>query len=458
LRRSACAVVLSVPDAALAAVGRMIVLRGGTLLTMDPRRSVRRVDLLIERDRIARIGTFRAPRGARLIDCSGKAVIPGLVQAHVHLCQALFRNFADGLSLLDWLSKRIWPLEAAHDARSLGFSARLGIAELLLGGTTSILDMATVRHTEVVLRAAEEGGIRYTGGKCLMDAGRGPLRESTDEALRETVRLGRTWQGAAGGRIRWALCPRFALSCTPRLLREVRSLSEHQGWLVHTHASESRAEVEAVRERTGAENVAYLDQLGLCTSRTVLAHCVHVSGDEIRILARSGTSAVHCPGANLKLASGIAPVPRLLAERVNVALGADGAACNNTLDAFHEMRLAATLHLPRSGPRAMPAAEVMAMATVRGARALGLSDQIGSLEEGKKADIAVVDLSGAHCQPGGPDPHGTLVHCARASDVTDVLVDGRVVVRDRRLRTLDAARLAAAAPAEARRLRARASI
>jgi len=434
----------------------MIVLRGGTLLTMDARRTVRRADLLVDRDRIARIGAGRAPRRARVIDCAGRIVIPGLVQAHVHLCQALFRNLADGLPLLEWLSLRIWPLEAAHDARSLGFSARLGIAELLLGGTTSVLDMATVRHTEAVLRAAEDSGIRYAGGKCLMDAGPGPLREGTREALRETLRLGRKWHGAAGGRIRWALCPRFVLSCSLGLLQEVRALSEREGWLVHTHASESRAEVEAVRDHTGTDNVAYLDRIGLCTSRTVLAHCVHVSPGEIRILARSGTSAVHCPGANLKLASGIAPVPKLLAEGVNVALGADGAACNNTLDAFHEMRLAATLHLLEAGAPALPPAEVLAMATIRGARALGLADEIGSLEEGKKADIAVVDVSGPHCQPAGPDPHGTLVYCARASDVTDVIVDGQVVVRGRRLRRLDAERLAAAASAEARRLRARA--
>jgi cytosine/adenosine deaminase-related metal-dependent hydrolase len=430
----------------------VIVLRGGTVLTMDARRSVKRADVLVADGRIDRIGRFKTPRGAQVIDCAGRAVIPGLVQAHVHLCQVLFRNHADGLELLDWLSQRIWPFEAAHDARSLGFSARLGIAELLLGGTTAILDMATVRHTEAVLRAAEEGGIRYTGGKCLMDAGSGPLPEDTATALREAERLGRRWHGAAGGRIRWALCPRFVLSCSEKLLGEVGRLSEREGWLVHTHASENRAEVELVRKRTGQDNVAYFDRLGLCTPRTVLAHCVHLTPPEARILARTGASAVHCPGANLKLASGLAPVPRLLENGVNVALGGDGAPCNNTLDAFHEMRLAATLHLPRFGPRSMPAAEVLAMATVRGARALGLASEIGSIEPGKRADLAIVDLAAPHCQPAGPDLHGTLVYCARASDVTDVLVDGRVVVRAGKLLTLDAPKLAAAASAEARRI------
>lgn len=429
----------------------MIVLTGGTIVTMDARRSVVRGDVLVDGGRIAAVGKVRAGK-AKKIDCAGKVVIPGLVQAHVHLCQVLFRNHADGLELLDWLSQRIWPYEAAHDARSLSFSARLGIAELLLGGTTSILDMATVRHTEAVLKAAAESGIRYTGGKCLMDHASGPLGEDTAPALAEAEKLGRKWHGAFQGRIRWALCPRFVLSCSEKMLHEVRVLSERHGWLVHTHASENRAEVEQVRKKTGRDNVEYFDDLGLCGPRTVLAHCVHVTESETRILAETRTSAVHCPGANLKLASGHAPVPRLLAEGVNVALGGDGAPCNNTLDAFHEMRLAATLHLPQFGPRAMPAAEVLAMATVRGAKALGLESEIGTIEAGKKADLAVVDLSGAHCQPAGPDPHATLVYCARASDVTDVFVEGRQLVKSRRLLTLDAPKLAAAASAEMRRV------
>jgi len=252
--------------------------------------------------------------------------------------------------------------------------------------------------------------------------------------------------------LRWALCPRFALSCTEEMLRALRALSAREGWLIHTHASESAEEVALVRARTGLENVEYFEKMGLCGPRTVLAHCVQMSPAETERMARTRTSAVHCPGANLKLASGIAPLPEMLAAGVNVALGGDGAPCNNTLDAFHEMRLAATLHLPRKGPRAMPPSEVLAMATIRGARALGLESEIGSLEPGKKADLAIIDLNGPHCQPTGPDPHATLVYCARASDVTDVLVDGKQLVRSRKLLTLDAAKLAAAAPQEARRV------
>jgi cytosine/adenosine deaminase-related metal-dependent hydrolase len=174
-------------------------------------------------------------------------------------------------------------------------------------------------------------------------------------------------------------------------------------------------------------------------------------------MAKSGAHAVHCPGANLKLASGFAPVPKLLAEGVNVAIGADGAPCNNTLDALRELRLAATLHLPQFGPRALPASEVLALATINGARALGMGSTLGSLEVGKQADVAVVDLTGPHCAPNGPDPHATLVYCAQRSDVTDVIVAGRRLVADRQLGTLDAGALAAAAPKELSRLLKRAA-
>ena len=435
-----------------------LLLRGGTLLTMDKARSVRREDLLIEDGHLTRIGRgLRPPRGAQVIDCAGRVVIPGLIQAHVHLCQVLFRNQADGLVLLDWLQQRIWPFEAAHDARSLGFSARLGIAELLLGGTTAVLDMGTVRHTEAVLQAALDSGIRYTGGKCLMDVGYEGLRQDADDALDETEALGLAWHGQGEGRLQWALCPRFVLSCSQPLWEGVRALSERYGWRVHTHASENKEEVRLVREQVGDGNVAWFHGLGLGNDRLVLAHCVHLTAREMKQMAKSGAHAVHCPGANLKLASGFAPVPKLLAAGVNVALGADGAPCNNTLDALRELRLAATLHLPQFGPRALPASEVLALATINGARALGLGSTLGSLEVGKQADVAVVDLTGPHCAPNGPDPHATLVYCAQRSDVTDVIVAGRRLVADRQLGTLDAGALSAAAPRELARLLKRAA-
>ncbi len=428
---------------------------------MDRRRVVE-ADLLIEGGRIAAIGPrLRRPAGAELIDCRGRAVLPGLVQAHVHLCQVLFRNQADGLPLLDWLRRRIWPLEAAHDARSLRFSARLGIAELLLGGTTAVLDMGTVHHTEELFLAAEESGLRYTGGKALMDRGeRVPraLREDAETALAEARELGRRWHGAAEGRLRHALCPRFVLSCGEPLLREVAALASREGWIVHSHASEHPEETAVVRRLLGEDNAAYYHRLGIRGPHVVLAHCVHLTRREMGLLASAGTHAVHCPGANLKLGSGVAPLPELRRRRVNLAIGGDGAPCNNTLDVFREMRLAATLHLPRFGPTSVRPAEVLEMATIGGARALGLAREIGSLVPGKRADVVVVDLRAPHLSPRGDDLHATLVYGARASDVTDVFVDGRRLVAAGELRTLDAQGLARDAHAEAKRVARRAGL
>jgi 5-methylthioadenosine/S-adenosylhomocysteine deaminase len=438
----------ALPDA------RPVLIRGAQIVTMNPSRDVVRGDLLVEDGRIIKISAraIRAAKGVEVVDGRGRALIPGLIQSHIHLCQVLFRNQADGLELLEWLQQRIWPFEAAHDKRSLGFSARLGIAELLLSGTTAVLDMGTVRHTEEILRAASESGIRYAGGKCLMDTGYEGLREDTEAALRETEELGDRWHGNDSGRISYALCPRFVLSCSQPLWHAVRDLSAKRGWLVHTHASENKTEVKVVRETVGDDNVAWFHKIGLGSERLVLAHCVHLTAREEKLMAKSGATAVHCPGANLKLASGIAPIPQLIKAGVNVAIGADGAPCNNTLDALRELRLAATLHLPKFGPTSMPASEVLAMATINGARALNQADQLGSLEIGKKADLTLIDLTGPHLAPNAPDVHATLVYGARPSDVTDVFVDGRHLVRNRELTSLDALALARAAPQELARL------
>jgi len=438
-----------------------VLLRGGDVVTMDRKRRVLRgTDVLLGDGRIQAIGPrLKAPSGALVRDCRGSAVLPGLIQSHVHLCQVLFRNHADGLELLDWLKERIWPFEAAHDAASLRLSARLGIAELLLSGTTAILDMATVRHTEEVLRAALDSGIRYSGGKALMDQGQGvpaALLDPTSAALAETEKLGKKWHGQGDGLVCYALCPRFVLSCTEELWRRCGELSARHGWVIHTHASENKTECKVVREIVGDDNVAYFDKLGLANRKLVLAHCVHLTAREERILAVTGATAVHCPGANLKLASGFMPLPRLIEKGVNVGIGADGAPCNNTLDAFRELRLAATLHLPKFGPRSLPAQDVLALATNNGAKALGLEDEIGSLEVGKRADVVVLDLSGPHLAPPGDDLHATIVFGARPSDVRDVIVDGRLLVQDRQLKTLDAAALAKAAPAAMAALRKRA--
>jgi 5-methylthioadenosine/S-adenosylhomocysteine deaminase len=298
-----------------------ILIKNGTLVTMDAQNSIVRGDLLIENDRITSIG----PAGAAaevVIDATGCAVIPGFVQTHIHLCQTLFRGSADDLALIDWLKKRVWPMEAAHSAESIAASAALGIAELIKGGTTCALTMETVNHTAEVFRVVQKSGFRATVGKCMMDKGDEvprALREETNNSVSQSIALLEEWHGKENGRIRYCFAPRFAISCTRELLEQVGRLSRQRSVMIHTHASENRTECEIVETETGMRNVAYLNLVGLTGRHVALAHCVHLSDDEIDILLGTRTNVVHCPSSNLKLGSGIAPVAKLLDRGVSVS-------------------------------------------------------------------------------------------------------------------------------------------
>jgi 5-methylthioadenosine/S-adenosylhomocysteine deaminase len=421
-----------------------LAIRGGLVVAMDVERSASPRDILVNADgRIAALVEPGSPqRGEHTLDATGCVVVPGLVQAHVHLCQTLFRGLAEDRDLLGWLRERIWPLEAAHDADSLRASARLGIAELLLGGTTTVLDMGTVHHTQVLFETAAETGIRYTGGKAMMDAGEGVpagLLQPTGDALRESDQLSDRWHDTEGGRLRYAYSPRFALTSTVDLLRSVAVRARSNDLLVHTHASEQKAETELIRQRFGTSNIQLLANLGLCDGNLCLAHCVWPEDHELDTLASGGAHVVHCPSCNLKLGSGIAPVVEYLDAGINVALGADGSPSNNRLDGWEEMRLAALLARLRGGPTALPAVEAFELATLGGARALGLDAEIGSLEVGKWADLAILNLRTPHAAPAADDVYTQLVFSARASDVRTVLVAGQVLVDRRRLLELDVA-------------------
>lgn len=415
-----------------------LLVRGGTVVTMNPKREIVRADILIRNDRIAAIGTVEEPVG-QVIDAAGKIVIPGLVQSHVHLCQALFRNLADDLALLDWLRKRIWPLEAAHNEDSIRLSAQLGLIELIRAGTTAILDMGTVHHTGSIFEEIERSGIRAISGKCMMDRSTdvpAGLRESLRMSLDESLHLYQRWDGSAGGRIGYAFAPRFGVSCTEELLREVGRRSSQQRIIVHSHASENPKEVEVIRRFFGRDNVEVFAETGCMDYHLCLAHCIWVSESELELMARHGVHVLHCPASNLKLGSGIAPIPEMLQRGIPVSLGSDGAPCNNNLDLFQEMRLAALIQKPRLGPQALPAEQVFEMATLGGAQALGLEEQVGSIEVGKKADLAILDLERAHALPA-QNVYSQLVYSAHSSDVTHTLVDGRILMADRQLLTLD---------------------
>lgn len=400
---------------------------------MDPLRTVVAADIVVDDD--GRIAALAEPGALNLlglpsIDASGQIIVPGLVQAHVHLCQTLFRGLAEDKPLLAWLRERIWPLEAAHDPDSLRASARLGIAELLLGGTTAILDMGTVHHTDALFETAAETGIRYTGGKALMDTGDGVpagLLETTSAALRDSDRLANVWHEREGGRLRYAYSPRFVLTATFDLLRSVGARARAHHMLVHTHASEQREETYLIKQRFGVPNIQLLANMGLADTNACLAHCVWPEPEEFDVLESGSASVVHCPSCNMKLGSGAAPIAEYLERGVNVALGADGAASNNRLDGWEELRLAGLLGKLRDGPAALAAGDLFEAATMGGARALGLDVDIGSLEVGKYADLAVLDLRRSHAV-GPEDIYTRLVYSARASDVQLVTVGGKVVV------------------------------
>lgn len=375
---------------------------------------------------------------AKVIDAQGAFILPGFIQTHVHLCQTLFRNQADDLELLDWLIERIWPMEASHTRKTLRLSAQIGVRELLSSGTTCILDMGTVRHTDAICEVVEEMGIRASIGKCLMDRKEtcpDELREDTQKALAEARALHKKWNGLAGDRIRISYAPRFAVSCTNELLKQVALTAHEQGALIHTHASENRGELELVKKLTGFDNIQYLQKMGLTNSDLVLAHCVWLTDDGKKILRDSGTAVAHCPTSNLKLASGIAPVPELRQMGITVSLGADGAPCNNNLNMFNEMRLAALIQKPILGPRTMKATEVLDMATREGARALRWDSDIGSIEIGKKADLIALNLDtdeNAIVRDGKKLPTieaiaSSIVYSSNRDHVMWTMVDGQVV-------------------------------
>jgi 5-methylthioadenosine/S-adenosylhomocysteine deaminase len=433
-------------------------IRNATILTMNDALDIVEGAVSVRDGRIASVGIEPDDYHDTVIDARGAYLLPGFIQTHVHLCQTLFRGYADDMPLLEWLRRRVWPLEAAHTPDTLRASARLAASELLLSGTTTALTMETVHDTDTVFEALEAMGLRAVVGKCMMDAdSQAPkrLQENTLASIDESVALGRRWDGRAGGRLRAAFAPRFAVSCSRALLEAVADLSARNRVLVHTHASENRDEIELVRKLSGGfSNLEYLADTGLATPRLCTAHCVWVGDREQALLAERDVKVLHCPSSNLKLGSGLAPVTEMRARGICVSLGADGGACNNRLDMFDEMRLAATIQAVRRQPGSLTARDALWMATREGARALGMAHEVGSIETGKRADLILIERDRAHLTPD-PDPWSTLVFAARGSDVRMTMVDGNVLVNDFALTNHDVtaitaqARLAAATLAAA---------
>ena len=439
-------------------------IHSGTLVCMDAAGTVARGDLLVQGSTIAALGdgvpaALAALPGGRAetsFDAFGCLVLPGFIHGHLHLCQTLFRGLAEQSDLLRWLRESIWPLEAAHTEASVAASVRLGACELIAGGVTCVNDMGTVRHTEVTAAVLEEAGLRGVVGKALMDQGQGvpaALLETPHAALDEALALAKRCHGSAGGRIQVSLAPRFILTCSEGLWRDVAEASRERGLLVHTHIAESPTEGREVEQAVRATAAHYFAARGLLSERFVGAHGVWLAPDELASLRAAGAALVHCPGSNLKLGSGLARVGAWLQHGIRAGLGSDGAACNNRLDTFAEMSLAAGISRVLDPSRPLAEREVVELATRRGAEALGLGQVVGSLEAGKQADLAVVDAASARQAPNEEhDPYVTLVHATSAADLRLTVVAGRVLYRDGLWTTLDPARVAEEARTEARSL------
>jgi cytosine/adenosine deaminase-related metal-dependent hydrolase len=392
--------------------------------------------------------------GVARLERPGMLVLPGFIQGHVHLCQTLFRGLADDLPLDRWLRERIWPLEAAHDEMTLWASAQLGIAEALLHGATTLLDMGTVHHTAVIAEAAVRAGVRIVLGNALMDMGEGVppgLRVTPAAALAETIALHDRWHGAHAGRIQVALAPRFTLSVSEPLWRDIAALAHERDLPIHTHISETPWENETCRALHGCSPVEALERWGVLAARTILVHAIWLEHDERRLLAQRAAAIIHCPGSNAKLGSGVADIAPLIESGIAIGLGSDGSACNDALSVMAEMRLAAQLASLKHGPGRLSATKVLAMATSLGARALGLHDRVGRLAPGMRADFILFEAAELAWEEDADLP-ARLVHASPGLRPREVYVDGVPLVRDGRLLYDDLVGIRRSAAAERARL------
>ncbi|MFC7078380.1 5'-deoxyadenosine deaminase [Haloarcula halophila] len=366
-------------------------------------------------------------------------VMPGLVGSHIHSVQSLGRGLSDDQELLDWLFDAVLPMEASLTADEMEVAARLGYLELIETGTTTVVDHLSVNHAHRAFQAAGDMGIRGLLGKVLMDQ-HAPdgLLEETQVGLDRTETLIEDYHRSFDDRIRYAVTPRFAVSCSEACLRGARELAdEHDGVRIHTHASETRDEIETIEDDTGKRNIHWLDEVGLTGEDVVLAHCVWTDESERELLAETGTNVTHCPTSNMKLASGIAPIVDYLDRGINVALGNDGPPCNNTLDPFTEMKQASTLQkVDRLDPTVTPVQTIFEMATVNGAKAAGF-DRLGELKPGWRADIVGLSADGTRATPLY-DVLSYIVFAARGDDVEFTMVDGEVLMEDGEVKSADA--------------------
>ncbi|MFL6468407.1 MAG: amidohydrolase [Pyrinomonadaceae bacterium] len=415
-----------------------LIISGGTIVTMDKgRRLIENGAVAIKGDQIVAVGTrvevLGQYRARQIINAAGKAVIPGLINTHTHVPMSLFRGISDDLDLNDWLTKYIFPAEAKNvDEAFVRAGTRLGLAEMIRGGTTTYCDM--YYFEDAIAEETKRAGVRGVLGETVLDFP-APDNKTWGLMVAYSEKFINRWR--SDPLIVAAIAPHAPYTVSTEHLQEVRKLSDKLNSPIVIHVAETKKEVDDLLTQKGLTPVKYLDSIGFLNQRVIAAHTVFVTDEEIDILNNRGVGSAHNPQSNMKLASGTAPVPKMLVKDVAVGLGTDGAASNNDLSMWEEMDSAAKLQKQISGdPKVASAVQVFEMATVRGARALHLDKITGSIEAGKRADIAIVDMDSLHQTPYF-NVYSALVYSTKASDVRTVIINGRIVMLDRRLLTLN---------------------
>ena len=387
--------------------------------------------IVVEGNRIKAVGQGAAPIDDydQKIDGTNQIALPGFINAHTHAAMTLLRGYADDMPLMEWLEKKIWPLEAKLTADDVYWGTMLAMAEMIKSGTTCFADMYF--FMDEVARAVEKAGVRAVLARGMVGVG-----PDNEQAIDESRELINKWNGAAEGRIRFVLGPHAPYTCPPEYLKKVIGLAEELEVGLHIHLAETAGEFADSNRIYGQTPVAHMESLGLFKYQVLAAHCVHITDQDIEILAKNRAGVVHNPESNMKLASGIAPVPKLLEAGIPVALGTDGASSNNNLDMLQELRTCALLHkVSTMDPTVLPAYQALQMATTNGARALQL-DGLGQIESGKRADFIIIKADEAHFIPRY-DLIANLVYSGHAADVNTVIVDGNIIMHDRIIKTFD---------------------
>jgi 5-methylthioadenosine/S-adenosylhomocysteine deaminase len=406
------------------------------LVTQDPGRAILRdTSIRIENGVITEIGPHSPSQADQIIDCRGKIVLPGLINTHTHLAMTMFRGYADDLKLQEWLESKIWPLEINLTPETCYYGTLLGCLEMISTGTTMFVDM--YYHMENVAKAVGEAGLRaYLSYGVVGGYGSALERKSKEN----TKLLAKFVKDMNDPRVKLAIGPHSPYSCSPELLMWAKETAENEGAILTTHLAETRSEQAQMQKEHGMREIEYLEKLGFLCPDLLAAHCVWLTRSEVNVLAKRGVKVSHCPVSNMKLASGgVTPVPEMLESGVTVSIGTDGAASNNCLDMFESMKTCALLHKAhRWDATVLPAQQVLDLATIEAARALGVADKVGSIEAGKQADLIVIDARSPNLLPlhGGGTVISNLVYSAKGANVDTTIVAGKILMKGGDFQTL----------------------